>query len=125
MEKQVKILILGIILGIVVLSVVLYTPSLEATCQNWSSALYNKYYTLNAQFESLYKTDPSMLDQSWEDATIEWMTYQRELYGYSGLCYGDLTGANDLNNARSKIIMFRLWSSCKHLLCYQRVYDRA
>ena len=79
MEKQVKILILGIILGIVVLSVVLYTPSLEATCQNWSSALYNKYYTLNAQFESLYKTDPSMLDQSWEDATIEWMTYQRAI----------------------------------------------
>jgi hypothetical protein len=45
-----------------------------------SSNLYNKYNTLNAQFESLYKTDP-------EDASNEWMTYQRELYGYEVLCY--------------------------------------
>lgn len=86
-EKHVKILILGITSGIVVPRVFQSCCTLEATCQNWSSALYNKYYTLDAQFESLYKTDPSMLDQSWEDATIEWMTYQRELYGFYGFCY--------------------------------------
>jgi hypothetical protein len=87
MEKHVKILIIGSILGIMILSYILYSPELEAACQSWSSSLYNKYNTLNAQFESLYKTDPSMHDRSWEDATIEWMTYQRELYGYYGLCY--------------------------------------
>jgi hypothetical protein len=58
----------------------LYSPYLEAACQNWSSTLYDKYDTLNVQFESLYMTDP-------EDASNEWMTYQRELYGYYGFCY--------------------------------------
>lgn len=79
-DRQVKILIVGSTLGIVILSYILYAPSLKATCQNWSSALYNKYYTLNTQFESLYMIDP-------EDAANEWMTYQRELYGYDLLCY--------------------------------------
>ena len=118
MEKHVKILIVGINSSIMILTIIWYSPYLEVACQNWSSALFNKEYTLNAQFESLYKTDPSMLEQSWKDATFEWMTYQRELHGYEGPRYmfvnsefiaiGDLTGANDLNNDGQKIINFSL-----------------
>jgi hypothetical protein len=80
MEKEVKILLVGSTLGILVLLVVFYSPVLEYTCESWSYSLYNKYNTLNAQFESLYKTGP-------EDASNKWMNYQRELYGYYGLCY--------------------------------------
>lgn len=77
MEKQVKILILSIAFGIVVVLVVLNSPSLGATCQSWYSGLYNKYYTLNAQFDSLSMRDPVLHDQFWQDATNEWMTYQK------------------------------------------------
>lgn len=49
MEKDVKILS---ILGILALSVVLYSSVLYAKCQSWDSTLYNKYNLLNAQFES-------------------------------------------------------------------------
>jgi hypothetical protein len=43
---------------------------------------------LNAQFESLSIKDPMVVhDSLWEDATNEWMTYQRELYSFYGFCY--------------------------------------
>ena len=75
-------------IGIMVLSLVLYSPSLEAACESWSTSLYNTYNTLNAQFDSLSIADPMMVsDQTWEEATNEWMTYQRELYSYYGFCY--------------------------------------
>jgi hypothetical protein len=86
--KNDKILIVGSTLGIIGLSLALYSPSLEAVCQSWSSGLYNKYNTLNAKFDSLSTADPRLVsDPSWEDVSNEWMTYQTELYSYYGFCY--------------------------------------